>query len=121
MQKTPKLIAHLNTLGVADVELKNNNVVKIHFQQGVSQKTWSKKELTDICTAFCAGSNTRPTLMAPNPTDAKIISMLSGREATNRAEMEKQPCNPNELESVKGLQNNQEHINALKAQTGRLG
>lgn len=56
MQKTPQLIAHLNTLGVADVELKNNNVVKIHFQQGVSQKTWSKKELTDICAAFCAGS-----------------------------------------------------------------
>lgn len=55
MQKTPQLIAHLNTLGVADVELKNNNVVKIHFQQGVSQKTWSKKELTDICAAFCAG------------------------------------------------------------------
>lgn len=55
MQKSPELIAHLNTLGVADVELKNNNVVKIHFQQGVSQKTWSKKELTDICAAFCAG------------------------------------------------------------------
>ena len=55
MQKTPELIAHLNTLGVADVELKNNNVVKIHFRQGVSQKTWSKKELTDICIAFCAG------------------------------------------------------------------
>lgn len=55
MQKSPELIAHLNTLGVADVELKNNNVVKIHFQQGVSQKTWSKKELTDICIAFCAG------------------------------------------------------------------
>ena len=55
MRKTPQLIAHLNTLGVADVELKNNNVVKIHFQQGVSQKTWSKKELTDICIAFCAG------------------------------------------------------------------
>ena len=55
MQKTPELIQYLNTLGVADVELKNNNVVKIHFQQGVSQKTWSKKELTDICNAFIAG------------------------------------------------------------------
>lgn len=30
-------------------------MVKIHFRQGVSQKTWSKKELTDICAAFCAG------------------------------------------------------------------
>lgn len=56
MQKTPELIAHLNTLGVADVELKNNNVVKIHFQQGVSQKTFNKEQLTQICKAFAAGS-----------------------------------------------------------------
>lgn len=66
MQKTPELIAHLNTLGIADVELKNNNVVKIHFQQGVSQKTWSKKELTDICTAFCAGSSSVINLLNDN-------------------------------------------------------
>lgn len=121
MQKTPELIAHLNSLGVADVELKNNNVVKIHFQQGVSQKAFNKEQLTQICKAFVAGSNTKPKLMAPNPTDAKLISMLSGRECTNRDAMEKQPCEPNQLESVKGLQNNTVHIDALKAQVGRLG
>ena len=121
MQKSPELIAHLNTLGVADVELKNNTVVKIHFQQGVSQKTFNKEQLTQICKAFIAGSNIKPKLMAPNHTDAKLISMLSGREATNRDAMEKQPCEPNQLESVKGLQNNTVHIDALKAQVERLG
>lgn len=75
MQKSPELIAHLNTLGVADVELKNNNVVKIHFQQGVSQKTWSKKELTDICNAFIAGmeaSKVKP-LIEPSSSNVKQL------------------------------------------------
>ena len=96
MQKTPQLIAHLNTLGVADVELKNNNVVKIHFQQGVSQKTWSKKELTDICTAFCAGmeaSKLEPGFAqggyVKDPFIAKLEAQLTQPRPSHYAEMEK--------------------------------
>lgn len=89
MQKTPQLIAHLNTLGVADVELKNNNVVKIHFQQGVSQKTWSKKELTDICNAFIAGMEA--SNVAQHPFLAKVEAQLLGMQAepNQQSEMEK--------------------------------
>ena len=89
MQKTPQLIAHLNTLGVNDVELKNNNVVKIHFQQGVSQKTWSKKELTDICIAFCAGMEA--SNVPQHPFLAKVEAQLLGMqvEPNGQSEMEK--------------------------------
>lgn len=89
MQKSPQLIAHLNTLGVADVELKNNNVVKIHFQQGVSQKTWSKKELTDICNAFIAGMEA--SNVAQHPFLAKVEAQLLGMQAepNQQSEMEK--------------------------------
>lgn len=96
MQKTPELIAHLNTLGVADVELKNNNVVKIHFQQGVSQKTWSKKELTDICNAFIAGveaSKLQPGFAkgghVQDPFIAKLEAQLMQPRSAHYAEMEK--------------------------------
>ena len=89
MQKTPELIAHLNTLGVADVELKNNNVVKIHFQQGVSQKTWSKKELTDICAAFCAGMEAFKLHHVQHPFIAKLEAQLTQPRPSHYAEMEK--------------------------------
>ena len=95
MQKTPELIAHLNTLGVADVELKNNNVVKIHFQQGVSQKTWSKKELTDICNAFIAGmeaSKLQPGFVqggVQDPFIAKLEAQLMQPRPSHYAEREK--------------------------------
>lgn len=92
MQKTPQLIAHLNTLGVTDVELKNNNVVKIHFQQGVSQKTWSKKELTDICIAFCAGMEASKLAhgYVQDPFIAKLEAQL----------MQPRPAHYNEREKV---------------------
>ena len=96
MQKSPELIAHLNTLGVADVELKNNNVVKIHFQQGVSQKTWSKKELTDICNAFIAGmeaSKLKPGFVkggyVQDPFTAKLEAQLTQPRPSHYAEREK--------------------------------
>ena len=95
MQKTPELIAHLNTLGVADVELKNNNVVKIHFQQGVSQKTWSKKELTNICAAFYAGveaSKLQPGFAKggiQDPFIAKLEAQLMQPRPAHYDEMEK--------------------------------